>query len=318
MIKEATRGHLSWVYRAARRPLGYWHRSYLANGVPKDGPVFQFDQQCYPLLEICDFLDTFPKEREFVRELIEEDTIPEVLKTLNAHRDARTGLYMTDETPGDDAVEYPFHFSSHILLWYTLSRLSHTLKGLGRSSNLNSHTLEQMASMIKDATFRHFVCNGKFAYLTDGQSNHTFYHDANDIPTLFARDWGFVESASELSIWANTMDFGLSPENKEGFFPEGRFQGLGSVHTRAPWPLGYAQELIYAELRGDAVARESAWTRIKGTMFWDGLFAEAVDGRAGRCVSKAWFSWPGSVIGSAILNKDRRAKLDVLSVKDRR
>lgn len=30
----------------------------------------------------------------------------------------RDGLYATEETSRDDAVEFPFHFSSHALLWY--------------------------------------------------------------------------------------------------------------------------------------------------------------------------------------------------------
>jgi len=270
--------------------------------MPKDGPVFQFDQQCYPLLEISDFVEAFPEDKDFIKQLIEEDTISEILETLNAHRDEETGLFVTDESPGDDAVEYPFHFSSHVLLWHTLTRLSRTLTKLGDSSNLNASTLEDMASEIKSATLRHFVCADKFAYLTDGNGNHTFYHDANDLPTLFALDWGFISTPSERLVWSKTMDYGSSPEN-EGFFPKGRFQGLGSVHTRAPWPLGYAQELIYAELTRNGNARESAWTRIKGAMFWDGMFAEAVDGETGRCVSKAWFSWPGSVIGSALLKR---------------
>lgn len=73
------------------------------------------------------------------------------------------------------------------------------------------------------------------------------------------------------------------------------------MHTRGPWPLGYAQEFVYACQMGDEVKREDAWRRIKGSMFWDGLFPEAVDGETGDCVSKAWFSWPGAMIGSALL-----------------
>ena len=97
------------------------------------------------------------------------------------------------------------------------------------------------------------------------------------------------------------MNFGLSPLNKDGFYPEGKFGGLGSVHTRGPWPLGYAQEFIYASLTGNTAAQEDSWRRIQGAMFWDGFFPEAVDSHTGDCVSKAWFSWPGSMIGSALL-----------------
>lgn len=97
------------------------------------------------------------------------------------------------------------------------------------------------------------------------------------------------------------MDFGLSPLNDGGYYGEGEFGGLGSVHTRGPWPLGYAQEFVYAHLTGDEAGKADAWRRIKGSMFWDGLFPEAVDRHTGDCVSKAWFSWPGSMIGSALL-----------------
>ena len=58
---------------------------------------------------------------------------------------------------------------------------------------------------------------------------------------------------------------------------------------------------MYANLKGNELAKEDAWRRIQGSMFWDGLFAEAVDPQTGDCISKAWFSWPGSMIGSALL-----------------
>jgi meiotically up-regulated gene 157 (Mug157) protein len=140
-----------------------------------------------------------------------------------------------------------------------------------------------------------------FAYLTDGAGEHIFYHDANDIPTLFALDWGFLSTSSLLSAWNNTMKFGNSALNKGGYYANGAFGGLGSVHTKGPWPLGYAQEFVYASLIGDLEKQYDAWRRIKGSMFWDGLFPEAVDCNTGDCVSKAWFSWPGSMIGSALL-----------------
>lgn len=58
---------------------------------------------------------------------------------------------------------------------------------------------------------------------------------------------------------------------------------------------------MYAHVKGNEGKREDAWRRIKGCMFWDGLFSEAVDKDTGDCVSKAWFSWPGCMIGSALL-----------------
>lgn len=308
-IRKSVKGHLKWVFDIAQRPLGYWHRSYLTNGTPKDGPVFQQDQQCYPILELCDFYERFPSESVFVRSIISSNTIPLILDMLENHRDPITGLYLTEETPGDDAVEYPFHFSSHILLWHTINRLSCLVKSFSEIETSQYAGLDSLTSEIRTRVLKHFV--GKhpktgdimFAYLTNGAGRYTFYHDANDIPTLFAVDWNFIDESTK-EIWVQTMNFALSDSNDGGYYPEGEFGGLGSVHTRGPWPLGYAQEFIYASLTSNSTAKENAWRRIKGSMFWDGLFSEAVDAHSGDCVSKAWFSWPGSMIGSALLRFD--------------
>lgn len=307
IIRTSVQGHLNWVFRLAQRPHGYWRRSYLSTGVPKDGPVFQQDQQCYPLLELCDFFEAFPSESLFVRELISENTIPNILNMLQARQDPQTGLYPTEETPGDDAVEYPFHFSSHVLLWHTITRLSHLAKTFPVNPQLNHSQLEVLASKIRKSTLYFFTAENPktsttmFAYLTSGAGQHTFYHDANDIPTLFIPAWGFASSPADEALWLRTMDFGLSALNEGGFYPSGPFGGLGSVHTQGPWPLGYVQEYAYASIQRHEAAKEDAWRRIKGCMFWDGLFPEAVDGTTGDCVSKAWFSWPGAMIGSALL-----------------
>ena len=295
------------MFRKAQRPHGYWHRSYLTTGVPKDGPVFQLDQQCYPLLEICDFFREFPEERTFVENILLDENPDLILLMLEEHREPKTLLYRTEETPGDDAVEHPFHFSSHVLLWHTVRSLSALYKSFPRVRRVNIEKLDELAGQLRAAILQHFI--GKhpqtgeslFAYLTDGSGQHTFYHDANDIPTLFALDWGFIDTPKLQGVWDKTMSFGLSPLNEGGFYPDGEFGGLGSVHTRGPWPLGYAQEFVYASLTGDVLARDDAWRRIQGSMFWDGLFPEAVDCNTGDCVSKAWFSWPGSMIGSALL-----------------
>jgi meiotically up-regulated gene 157 (Mug157) protein len=242
-----------------------------------------------------------------VGDILASQQIPQILQVLEAHRDKENGLYVTEETPGDDAVEHPFHFSSHVLLWHTCTRLATLLESFPDISSLQHSQLATQAELIKSATLMHFIgkhpTSGQtlFAYLTDGAGRHTFYHDANDIPTLFALDWNFLTTPTLHAIWSNTMDFGLSPLNDGGYYAEGKFGGLGSVHTKGPWPLGYAQEFIYAHLTGNESAKEDTWRRISGAMFWDGLFPEAVDCHTGDCVSKAWFSWPGSMIGSALL-----------------
>jgi hypothetical protein len=311
-ILKNVKGHLNWVFRDAKRPHGFWHRSYLANGVPKDRPIFQLDQQCYPLLELCDYFEFVADTKEFVSQIVQEDTIAEIINLLASRQDSECGLFATDETPGDDPVEFPFHFSSHVLLWYTITRLARLVEALGDigsvSDNLHPSRLDRLAENIFSATMRHFVAvnpqTGKtmFAYLTDGAGKHTFYHDANDIPTLFAAEWGLVKTPEDRAAWTHTMEFGLSSANEGGFYGDGPYGGLGSVHTRGPWPLGYFQELVFAEVQGNVKARERVWEKIQGAMFPDGLFSEAVDAHTGECTSKAWFSWPGSMIASALLH----------------
>lgn len=306
-IHRRVKGHLNWVFRDAQRPHGFWHRSYLATGAPKDGPIFQLDQQCYPFLELADFFDTIPDCEPFVRDLLRETATSEVVSRIIARQQSDCSLFPTDETPGDDPVEFPFHFSSHVLLWYTFTRLAKLLRSVGDTDQLQAAQLEELAQKIFTATMSHFVAENPktsevmFAYLTNGAGKHTFYHDANDIPTLFAPEWGFTRDEASIQAWVRTMKFGLSRANEGGYYGDGPFGGLGSVHTRGPWPLGYFQELVFAEMQGDLAARKNAWERIKGSMFSDGLFSEAVDCQTGVCTSKAWFSWPGSMIGCALL-----------------
>src|SRR5271170_6099039 len=57
-IDRVLYGHLVWIFDHAQRTTeGFWGRSYLANGALKDRNVFQLDQQCYPLLELAEFLE---------------------------------------------------------------------------------------------------------------------------------------------------------------------------------------------------------------------------------------------------------------------
>ncbi|KAJ4355862.1 uncharacterized protein N0V89_003883 [Didymosphaeria variabile] len=306
-IHDIAKGHLEWVFRVAQRPHGYWHRSYIVTGKPKDGPVFQLDQQCYPLLELCDYLDYFPADMVFVRKILELGVVNKILDLLQSKRDIETGLWPTDETPGDDAVLYPYHFSSHVLLWRTLTSLRDLYDRLYSPSQVSSSAVNELATSLRTSTLRNFTVThpelgmDMFAYLTDGQGNHTFYHDANDIPTLFAQPWSFVTTPSEIRTWHNTMAFGLSPANKQGYCNIPPYPGLGSVHSPGAWVLGYFQELAYAAMRKDEGDMRRAWGKTKNAMQWDGTFSEAVDPMTGKCSSKAWFSWPGSMIGALIV-----------------
>ena len=101
---------------------------------------------------------------------------------------------------------------------------------LGDRKGLETSWLKHLANETRAATIKHFVGfnpvteKKMFAYLTDGACKHAFYHDANDIPTLFAQEWGFVDDVSDTetietgtSLWRETMNFGLSPGNKGGY-----------------------------------------------------------------------------------------------------
>ncbi|OAP55132.1 hypothetical protein AYL99_10832 [Fonsecaea erecta] len=284
VIKATVKGHLTWIFRYAQRPHKFWHRSYLTTGRPKDGAVFQLDQQCYPLLEICDFWETFPGEQTFVEEILKSDAVAQVLDLIESKKDPSTGLFPTDETPGDDLVEYPFHFSSHVLLWHALSRLAKVMTQV-TGSPLGKR-MAAFAEDVRTATLKHFLCfdpmrgSSTFSYLVDGFGHRTFYHDANDLPTLFAPLWGFIRTSNEKQAWHSTMEFAFTDANEGGYYGDGPFGGLGSVHTPGPWTLGYFQQWKYAQMTGNTQEEAVAWKKICGVMFWDGTFSEAVKGKS--------------------------------------
>lgn len=89
-IQRVVRGHLHWVFIDAQRPHGFYHRSYLVNGRPKDTPISQLDQQCYPLLELCDYMNYFPCETRFAKKLITTGTVQAILELLIARMDPVT------------------------------------------------------------------------------------------------------------------------------------------------------------------------------------------------------------------------------------
>ncbi|KAL8302492.1 hypothetical protein RB597_002719 [Gaeumannomyces tritici] len=379
-IRRVLRGHLNWVFRRAERPAGYWHRSYLVTGKPKDGRVFQLDQQLYPLVELCDFAAAAPQHADDASELVRgvllrEPVVCEVLRVLLAKADPITGLVPTEESPGDDEIDYPYHFSTHVMLWYALSRLVRLLESLGvvgggsgtgdfeaaaaaaKSSDYGrqAHALATALLVRTASRVRHFLVRDEqgrptFAYVTNGKGKYTLYHDGNDMPTLFvsrsqlnlagilngiSAQLGTADRVDEDEIeeaWRNTMRFAFSTRNASGFCsgsetndktqPQQQqqrqtqeqrqqlypFGGLGSVHSSGAWTLGYFQELMFARIEGDAAAERDAWRRVVGAMQWDGSFAEAVDARSGRCASKAWFSWPASMIGAALVDAREAAR----------
>ncbi|HUG05170.1 MAG TPA: glycoside hydrolase family 125 protein [Candidatus Limnocylindria bacterium] len=270
-VRALVDGFLRWLYLEAERPGGWWPRASLANGAAKD-PAFQLDQQLFPLLLLEDHarltgersvLDSFARKRD---------------ETLRALLDRRTacGLIATDETPADDPLEQPFHFSSHVLLWRVLRDLD-----------------PPAASEVRDAARDGFTDSRRFAYAVRGAraDGARHYHDANDLPTVFAPGWGFCDA--EDPVWRATIDFAWSSAN-DGYFA-GALGGLGSLHTRHPWPLGDLQEVVVARVLGDPEREREALERLERVETWDGLLPEAYDETTGAIASRHWFAWPAAL-----------------------
>jgi hypothetical protein len=264
-------GFLRWLFDLAERPAGWWPRASLANGAAKD-PAFQLDQQLFPFLLLEDharltgdsaLLDRYAPRRH------------EMLRALLARRTA-FGLIATDETPADDPLEQPFHFSSHVLLWRVLRDVD-----------------PRAAAEVRDATLGGFIDSGRFAYAVRGAraEGPRHYHDANDLPTVFAPAWGFC--AADDPTWRATIEFAWSDAN-DGYFA-GALGGLGSLHTPHPWPLGDLQEIVVARTIGDAAREHRAWTRLGRVEMWDGLLPEAYDENTGAVASRHHFAWPAAL-----------------------
>jgi len=261
-------GFIRWMFEGAETVDGWWPRASLASGTAKD-PAFQLDQQLWPLLLIADHArltgDASHRERYAA-------SCGKVIARLLAAREP-FGLIATAETPADDPLVQPFHFSSHVLLWRVLAAFDHAA-----------------AREVQDATMRHFASEGRFAYAVAGPdaANARQYHDANDFPTVFAPGWGFC--SVDDPRWRATIEFGWSIAN-EGYFA-GTLAGLGSVHTPHPWPLGDLQEIVLARVMKDAAREQRARERLTRVETWDGMLPEAYDETSGQVASRHWFAWP--------------------------
>lgn len=293
-VDELIRRHLNWLFEVAERPQGYWGRAYLTNGKCKDF-IFQLDQQCYPFLELADYLEV-TGDWATVRRL--KPRLEIIFEDLLAHKAPQAWLFPTGETPADDQVEMPYHFSSQLNVWRVLTRLAE----LEIIDTYSPSQLREMAGKTRQDIYRHFVAEYEgrpvFAYLTDLAGNFQFYHDANDWPTIFAPAWEFCGPGDP--VWRSTLEFAFSPANRKGFYP-GQFGGLGSVHSPHPWPLGSIQELLVARLLQDEARFSRTWDRLVKTACWDGNFPEASDEETGRVASRHWFGWPGSMLTMLLL-----------------
>jgi meiotically up-regulated gene 157 (Mug157) protein len=293
ILDNIVRQHLIWLFEVAERPQGFWGRAYLTNGQCKD-LIFQLDQQCYPLIELADYVEATGDKALALRL---KPQLEEVLADLLARRAGAAWLFPTGETPADDKVEMPYHFSSQIAVWYSLKRLAE----LDILESHNPVRLREMAEQVRQDIYRYMVAENQgqkiFCYLTDLNGNYRFYHDANDWPTVLASTWGFC--AVDDPIWQATLAFGFSPANQGGFYP-GKVGGLGSVHTPHSWPLGDIQELFLATLLKDETRRAKCWSKLRQISAWDGSFPEAYDENSGQVASRHWFAWPGAMLAASI------------------
>lgn len=270
-VRAVVDGFLRWLFEAAERPAGWWPRASLASGASKD-PAFQLDQQLFPFLLLEDHARLTGETRLHDRYAPMRD---QILRALLARRTS-FGLIATDETPADDALEQPFHFSSHVLLWRVL-----------RDRDLSA------AAEVRDATRAGFTDSGRFAYAVRGAraDGRRHYHDANDLPTVFAPAWGFC--GADDPVWRATIEFAWSKAN-DGYFA-GALSGLGSLHTPHPWPLGDLQEIVVARVLADVERERRGWERLERVETWDGLLPEAYDETTGAVASRHHFAWPAAL-----------------------
>lgn len=350
-LRQVLTNHLTWLFEMAVTHIRidgamrhFWRRSYLVNGMPKDGEVFQLDTQCYPFLELCEYFEAYWNEPEtgcIIESILMTDSFTYILQDLLSRRDIETNLFASDETPADDDLgEYKFHLSSNILLWHTLFKLGELLsipqfRPLVPAA-VSGEVLLHFASVIKDSILGNFISrhtfttrSGQVAYqdiLAYGINpyrdprdplRYRHYHDGNDLPTLYAQEWGFLKTNGEdepdnphlRRIWENTMIWAFTPGPASAGFNTGYqgtgnepFHGLGSDHSPGPWTLGFFQEWKFAQMIGDRRRERKAWRQIQGSAQFDGTFSEAVDIQTGVCTSKTWFSWPGAMIAENLID----------------
>lgn len=349
-IREALTYHLMWLFQMAVTQIEidgqvrhFWRRSYLVNGMPKDGEVFQLDTQCYPFMELCDYFYACGHEHgtsSVIECVLQSDSFQNVLWDLLSRRDRATNLFSSDETPADDELgEYKFHLSSNILLWYTLCKLSALLSYPQfqplATEVINAEAMRELATTVRESILENFRSYQTFT-TQDGQqtgqeilaygfdpskgiedpTRYRHYHDGNDMPTLYARDWGLLRSADYdrddpdlVTLWENTMFWAFTPGLASAGFNSGyqgtgheQFHGLGSDHSPGPWTLGFFQEWKFAQMVGDEARERKAWWQIERSAQFDGTFSEAVDIDTGLCTSKTWFSWPGAMIAENVID----------------
>ena len=274
------RRHLIWQFEVTEQPGGCWRRAYFVNGKVKD-KAYQLDQHIFPFLELLDYVEV-TCDTALLSRL--QDSIEGSLQGLLAREEDGSGLFATEESPADEALPLPYHFSSHVLMWYTLRRLAVLLQ---------RPELQIVAHRVHAAVYRHFptTFEGKtlFAYATDAHVEHMLYQDANDYPTVLAPYWGFC--TVDDPIWQATIDFAFSAKNVRGYAP-GSFGALGSIHTPGGWPLGNVQEYIVARIQGQQAHADAIMQRQVAVGQCDSALPETYDPESGQAYARHWFSWP--------------------------
>ena len=286
--RERVADHLRWLWRRCERPDGRWVRSHHANGLRKD-PAFQADQQLYPMIELADFW-------RLTRTLPDGVDWPiEVGRAWDAalrEVDPATGLMGSTENAADDPADAPFIAASQILLWYTGERLAE-MADTGMLA-MDGPALHAVCASVRSAFDARMASgDGPWAYAVDTEGRRVDYHDANDLPVALAPLLGFC--AADDSGWRATMRFAFSPRNPAWF--DGPRPGLGSLHTRRPWPLGDIQAWIVGHLTGDPAASANALERLRLAAFADGMLPEARSTGDGARI-RHWFAWPGAALAA--------------------
>jgi uncharacterized protein len=289
---QLVRGHLDWLFHVAARPHGWWARSHLVGGQPKD-PVFQLDQQLYPLLELADYVETTGDRDTLGRHAGEVGT---VLQTIHDRR-ATGNLYGSDESSADDPLELPYETASQILAWHTFRRLDRL--GLSMGGRLRA-----LAEAVAGAVRHHQIVRPTdgppvYAYATDLAGHALVCHDANDLPLALAPTWGFCPPDDP--VWLATIRLALSEANPA--YSPGPCGGLGSLHTPGSWPLGHAQALLAARSTSDTRQIAAAERALAAAALWDGALPEASDPRSGLPRSRPWFAWPGALVSAIALDQ---------------
>lgn len=300
-IFEIITGHIKWLFSHMTNK--GWGRSHLVNGKMKDR-VFQFDQQCYPILELYDCLK-LNLEKEAFNPVLCFSNLDLLSNIILEHKGKEVFLFETEENPADDPVLYPYHFSTQILAWKTFEALHE----MNKEFSFSEKKFDVIRDGIKKDILRYMITthNNKkiFCYTTDLKGNFELYHDANDLPFALAPLWQFIDA--DENVYSNTVKWAFSKENR-GFYP-GKYGGLGSDHAKGHWPLGDSQLLAISLARIIKGNNEGCilWDKTMKTLMRimqkDGLFSESVFPDNGNVYTRYWFAWPGAVISWLCLLK---------------